>query len=650
MESAWGETESKNEFCPETSKLIALVRDESDSWEIESLLEHSETCPACHAELNRILQENASVSKSLLSKVASIPADTSDTEIVAIDWKQISNVKSIGKYGIRRKLGEGGMGEVFECYDEKLGRLVAVKRIKPSALSTSQLERLEREARIHARLDHPGIVVLYEFGAAEGLPYIVMELVDGGTLRDSLRFRRPNARQAASLLKQVAEAVHFAHGAGVLHRDLKPGNILLKPSAAEIGSEAARKDPAAPFSRTVKVSDFGLAKVTDILSEDSRSILFMGTPMYMAPEQLGGDGRKIGPGTDVYAMGVILYEMLTGRVPFESDSISRMTGMVHYLPPLSPREFVPGIPADLETIALKCLEKDPAHRYASAAKLADDLDRFLQNRPILARPIGKAGKLYRLAKRNPHEAVALGIAVSSLACLALSAFVFAQRQNRLRIESDHQKQVAQNMFLALRDKYFVELESVSKNFEFFRTVANMNFHPEEIVVDRKRLLEYSRRLIDERNSRAQEMIRMPELLDQKHESMVEAFYIAGLKMQETDQDAADKLFATAVERAKEISEERRLGETGRLCALNSANFRGVFRVQREDFEGGLKHFLDGWDHFRAMPDETYEDPRLLRFSLVLGANILEALEKVGRSHEISHYSQELANLRVPAKN
>jgi WD40 repeat protein/tetratricopeptide (TPR) repeat protein len=290
-------------------------------------------------------------------------------------------------YDILGVLGRGGMGVVYQARHRQLKRLVALKMILAGAhAGTEELERFRIEAEAVARLQHPGIVQIYEIGEHEGLPFFSLEFVAGGSLQAALAKTPLPPRRAAELSLALVQAIHYAHQRGVIHRDLKPANVLL----------TADGQP--------KVSDFGLAKQLDEVGRTHTGQV-LGTPSYMAPEQAGGRSRDMGPHTDVYALGAILYELLTGRPPFRAAGVAETLELVRTQEPVPPSRLQPSTPKDLETICLKCLQKEPVRRYASAAALGDDFQRYLDGRPIAARPIGTAARLWRWCRRNPRVAV-----------------------------------------------------------------------------------------------------------------------------------------------------------------------------------------------------------------------------------------------------
>jgi serine/threonine-protein kinase len=299
---------------------------------------------------------------------------------------------SIPGYEILGELGRGGMGVVYSARQIKADRLVALKMILSGAHASEQdLARFRTEAQAVARLQHPHIVQVYDVGDDHGLPYFSLEFCPGGSLEKKLAGTPLPPQEAARLVEALARAVQAAHDKGIIHRDLKPANVLLTDDG------------------TPKITDFGLAKRLDAAGPTASNAI-MGTPSYMAPEQAGGSGKEVGPGADVYALGAVLYECLTGRPPFRAATLLDTILQVVSEEPVPPSRLNAKLPRDLETICLKCLEKSPAKRYVSAAELADDLMRWQKMEPILARRTSALGRGIRLCRRNPLVATVTAVA------------------------------------------------------------------------------------------------------------------------------------------------------------------------------------------------------------------------------------------------
>ncbi len=318
-----------------------------------------------------------------------------------------SSWPSIPGYEILQELGRGGMGVVYLARQSSLKRLVALKMIRGGAdASTEQLERFKVEAEAVARLQHPNIVQIFEVSEHEGNPFFALEYVEGGSMAAALAAGAWTPTEAAELVETLTRALHHAHQKSIVHRDLKPANVLLSPD------------------RVPKVTDFGLAKrLEDGDSGHTRTGAVMGTPSYMAPEQASGRIHQIGPATDVYALGTILYECLTGQVPFKSDSVLDTLEMVRSADPKPPSLIRPGVPRDLETICLKAMSKAPEARYSSALAMAQDLERFRAGEPILGRRAGTIQKFVRQVRRNKAlvtAALAVLVAIGTISIALLS--------------------------------------------------------------------------------------------------------------------------------------------------------------------------------------------------------------------------------------
>lgn len=340
--------------------------------------------------------------------------------------------RPFGPYELLDEIGRGGMGIVYRARHAPLNREVAIKVLPSPALADpGRLARFQIEARASARLRHPHIVTLHDFGEIDGQPYLVMDLVSGRNLAEITRSGPLEPREAARHLALAARAVAHAHAQGVLHRDLKPANILID------------------FANEPQITDFGLAKEMDATVSLTGSREVFGSPGYMPPEQADPSFGEVGFTSDVYSLGATLYHVLTGRAPFLGATPTATLHQSLHSEPVSPRQLNPAVPQDLETITLKCLQKEPARRYATSLQLAEDLERFLRDEPVQARPANSMERSWRWCRRRPVIAGLSALSVLSLIAVALTATVAAFRINRLRqSEADGRESAEANLYAA----------------------------------------------------------------------------------------------------------------------------------------------------------------------------------------------------------
>jgi serine/threonine protein kinase len=350
---------------------------------------------------------------------------------------QPNDIEAIPGYELLGILGRGGMGIVFRARQLSLKRQVALKMILTGRHARpTERARFQREAEAVARLQHPNIVQIYEVGEQNGLPYCALEFVNAGSLAQFLGNNPQLPRLGAQFVFELAQAMHYAHKRGIVHRDLKPANILLQLDESRILKDGQMADTAVfsdLMSYVPKITDFGLAKHMGGEEGPFRHGAVVGTPSYMAPEQARGTSGEVGPAADVYALGAILYEMLTGRPPFKAASVEETAQQVLTQEPVPPTQLQPKIPKDLETICLVALQKNPAHRYGSAEALAEDLRRFLANEPILARRTHLPERVVKWAIRRPLLP-ALGI--GGLVLTSLLWWVWWSRAVTFRAEKE----------------------------------------------------------------------------------------------------------------------------------------------------------------------------------------------------------------------
>jgi WD40 repeat protein len=391
---------------------------------------------------------------------------------IAAAGKTTAKLPHVPGYEILEELGRGGMGVVYKARHVRLNRLVALKMVLAGSQAGSE-ERLRflAEAEAVAALQHPNIVQVFDVGQHDGLPYMALEFVPGGSLSSQLQAGLPQPRETARLLEQLAQGMAAAHTRGIIHRDLKPANILLQKEEGRRMKDESNSDTPSdssfilpPSSFVPKITDFGLARKVEGGSGLTQTGAVLGTPSYMAPEQAAGKVRDIGAAVDVYALGAILYECLTGRPPFRGvtplDTLQQVTASE----PVPPARLQPKVPRDLETICLKCLQKEPHKRYGSAAELAEDLRRFLAHEPIRARRIGPFGRLARWCRRQPALAATLACAGLLLVTVAgIGAWRVLEERGRVFEERDRYMQerdrAEANLYRALLDEARAQMEA-----------------------------------------------------------------------------------------------------------------------------------------------------------------------------------------------
>ncbi|HLJ95309.1 MAG TPA: protein kinase, partial [Gemmataceae bacterium] len=406
--------------CPASEMLQGLLDQslpEALQKEIESHVEH---CPGCAEILENLTKGVGGV---LFPLAACIRPDQLHSEPVPP-----TSLPSIQNYEIRAELGRGGMAVVYKAWHVPLKRTVALKMILGAGhLDPERRARFRTEAESVARLQHPNIVQIFDIGEHAGRPFLALEFVEGGSLAKKLAGQPQPVQETAKTVETLARAIHHAHQKGVIHRDLKPANVLVNTDGRQM------------------ITDFGLAQAADEPAR-LRDGTIIGTAEYMAPEQAAGQFSSVGPSTDVYALGVILYEMLVGRPPFRGQTPPDTLEQVQTLDPVPPRHQQPKVPRDLETICLKCLEKEPHRRYGTAEALADDLDLFRSGKPIQARPTGPLTRSWKWCKRNPSGALAiLSLVVGFLVSAVLAGIAWEQAT----VAKQQKAKAVRNAFLRL---------------------------------------------------------------------------------------------------------------------------------------------------------------------------------------------------------
>ncbi len=447
---------------PGDEALHALSLGQLTEAELARVSAHLAACPECCRRIDQLAADDpllARLKQSAESPQAAIVSPAQRLSAVRA-WRQRQEARlprpklnpqavpvslpaprQIGDYDILAEVGRGGMGVVYKARHRGLHRLVALKMVLAGEFAAPLQElRFRLEAELAARVQHPHIVQVYEIGNYEGRPFLALEWVEGGSLADRLDGKPWPPRKAATLIETLARAIDVAHGEGVVHRDLKPANILLAvgqplpPDPVGVGLESLTFVP--------KITDFGLAQTMEGGRTLTQSGFLVGTPGYMSPEQAGGKRALVGPATDVYALGVVLYQLLTGQLPFADGSTLEQLRAVMSDEPPRPRRLQPGVPRDLEAITLHCLEKEPRRRYPSALALAQDLQRFREGKVVTARPTSALYQLRKFARR--HRGLVGGVLATGTALVVGTVFslLFALGETRQRHEADRERSAA----------------------------------------------------------------------------------------------------------------------------------------------------------------------------------------------------------------
>ena len=461
--------------CPNEQKLATLLADALSAAERDSLARHLEGCVSCQQKLARLTgiaetdkwqrvehsAPGSAIEEEMVQRLKRAGPSVTTNHTVHYATPTVHMEPAVPGYQILGELGRGGMGIVYRARQLALHRTVALKMVLSGAhTSAKSLARFRSEAEVIARLQHPNIVQIYDVGEAAGQPYFVLEFVGGGSLAQRLDGTPLPARAAAQLVKTLAWAVHAAHANGVVHRDLKPANILLSPADSRPTNEndvVNRDADRAWLGAIPKITDFGLAKSSDGESDSSGprdptvSGDLLGTPHYLAPEQAATPRQPVGPGADIYSLGAILYELLTGRPPFTGETPLDTVLQVLHNEPVSVTRLQPGVPPDLETICLKCLRKDPHKRYDSALELAEDLNRFQSGEPIWARPPSALYRWGKFAQRNKALVGGVAAVLIALTLGAAAANLLALRESAQRRRADQQRDEA------VRQSYYASM-------------------------------------------------------------------------------------------------------------------------------------------------------------------------------------------------
>jgi WD40 repeat protein len=446
--------------CPSPETLVAFLSGELEPEQSDAVNRHIDVCAECEARAQQVEQDADPLVAALRQPTPSIrPPSSVPAGRPAEPSASGDEPFHLDGYRILGPIGRGGMGVVYLVFQHRLNRMVAVKMILAGQLAGAEERvRFRMEGTLLARLSHPNFVQVHEVGTVEvgdetAQPYLVLEYIDGGSLKARLAERPLSFREAAQSALVLARAMAAAHTQGVIHRDLKPANVLIARDG------------------TLKITDFGLAKEMDTRASLTASGQALGTPSYMAPEQAKAHAH-VGPAADVYALGAILYEMLTGRPPFAGEAPMDVILQVLENTPAPASQLRAGVPRDLETICQRCLEKEPRDRYARAADLADDLESWLENRPIRARPAGRVERAVKWARRHPLPTALLAVLALSLVAGSAASTWFglaaSRRANEAQIALGQSEQAAK----AERwERYLAEIAAAANALQINNTAS-----------------------------------------------------------------------------------------------------------------------------------------------------------------------------------
>jgi tetratricopeptide (TPR) repeat protein/tRNA A-37 threonylcarbamoyl transferase component Bud32 len=500
-----------------------------------------------------------------------------------------------GEYELLEEINRGAMGVVYKAWQRTLDRLVAIKVLRAGELAEpSDLVRFIDEARAAAAIQHPNIVAIYDSGERDGQLYFAMAYVEGQSLAQMVRENVFKPHDAATCVKTIAETMQAAHDGGVIHRDLKPSNVLVDKKGRPL------------------IADFGLAKHVANQSQLTATGVIMGTPSYMSPEQARGDNGAVGVHSDVYAIGAILYELVTGRPPFRAASAMETVRQVIDNEPPAPRSLSTSVPKDLETIILKCLQKEPSKRYATSQGLADDLDRFLLGKPIQARPTGRVERLWKICKRYPIATAASALALLCLAGTATAstaAYLVTSRalssETQAKTAETRAKTVAENRLTETRD-VLQYLSDVSAN-----KLANSR----HLATVRKEMLE---KVLDYHQQFARENHDQPGA---RHVLSKTYFEIAYLSSSLGRPVEAEEAYAQAIECTRRLIRDEPDTSVYRVSLATALGNCANVRVSLRNPDGAremLREAIDQWDLLaRAWPgDVNFERGRIVHRSVL----------------------------------
>jgi tRNA A-37 threonylcarbamoyl transferase component Bud32 len=691
--------------CPSLEAWRSMLANDSlealDDW-----IPHLDVCPNCWAIVQQLDKETSDFLEAPAgageSSGGAVEIPQRPDEFAAVDGEAQQFLERLkvsvappsfaqGRFEVIRQLGEGGMAQVYECRDSKLKRMVAVKCFRPATVNPRFLIRLQREAEIHSRLVDPRIVALYDFFTERELPFLVMELVPGGTLRTLIKSHELTPLQWASFMREIVAGVAYAHEHGVVHHDLKPSNILITRQSLPPGSPDATHVPTVPYAP--KITDFGLARLIDSNSDLSASQAFAGSPMYMAPERTLSQTPASSTSVDIYSIGTILYEALTGEPPFRADSLPKLFELIRHELPTPPRERDPSIPLDLETICLKCLEKKPQDRYESMRELEEELSRVLRANRIQARRRAPLVRLQRWVYRKRKLVLSL-LAVTCVISFmigSLAMFAFQQNVQRRKVEqyNEELRQKTTEALAARKEAQISHQEAIEKGEEAKRNFEVAQEKSADALQQSQRLrellhemlLQYDRQYkefeyldnefnlpddirkfgiqFDEVRRNLAMRIVDEKMLDESNEVAIATYFLAGYGYNRRFQvDKSLAIWQHAIEVARRHQEKTELSFYGRAMALKCAGITGFIQFTRGMTTESLATLQSAWDDFRWCPGDAEITYPIWDESLRVGDYLTKTLMDQQRFEEAWEVQEILMTLQeagqhfysLPARN